>query len=173
MDGVALVPRLRAVTEVVRDRGADVVDEGLDAGLCGGEVDEVGGGRGEFGEAGDDDVFGFDLGHAEFVPEAQEEEIDVVIAVVLIQTRGADARSDESLPRDADGDPVRGNDLLPVVQTTIDAGCGGENLLELGSAICGVGGREGEDLVRVGAEVGEVEVDSVKTDAGDLLRVVD
>lgn len=68
---------------------------------------------------------------------------------------------------------MRGNDLLPVVQATIDAGCGGENLLELGSAIRGVGGREGEDLVRVGAEVDEVEVDSVKTDAGDLLRVVD
>jgi hypothetical protein len=70
VDGVALVPRLGAVAEVVRDRGADVVDEGLDAGLCGGEEDGVGGGGGEFGEAGDEDVFGFDLGHAEFVPEA-------------------------------------------------------------------------------------------------------
>jgi hypothetical protein len=96
-----------------------------------------------------------------------------VIAVVLIQTRSADARSDELLPRDADGDPVRGNDLLPVVQTTIDAGCGGEDLLELGSANRGVCSGKGEDLVRVGAEVGEVEVDGVETDAGDLLRIVD
>jgi hypothetical protein len=70
VDGVALVPGFRAVAEVVRDRGADVVDEGLDAGLGRGEVDGIRGGGGELGEAGDDDVFGFDLGHADFVPEA-------------------------------------------------------------------------------------------------------